>query len=494
MIKRSKAILDRFGPELLLVVGRSVGFAASFFIPVVLVRVFDQAAFGTYKQLFLVFATLSFITQVGMAESLFYFLPKTRGQAGKYVANTTLCLAALGLVSGLVLWAKAPAIAAWMNNPALAPLLPWMGAFLMLSLASESLEVVLISRGRYFWAASAYGTSDVLRSAMFILPALLTGRLEWVLFGGVVFAAVRLMAALGYFAREFRDELRPGLAPLRVQLAYALPFGAAVLIEVLQGNLHQYVVSAQFNAATFAIYAVGCLQIPFVDLVAGPAGNVMMVRMGERLAEGNRSAVIGLWNQTTLRLAMVFFPMTALLLVLARDLIVLLFTAAYAASVPIFMAWTLSVLFPVFQTDGVLRVFAKTRFLFFMNVVRFLLILGSIFWFLKVFGLLGAVLVTLSGILVAKVLSLIMVSRLLGAGLRDLLPWRGLFATAGLAAVTAIPAWVVVRGLPSRPLLGLVAGGATYTLLYLAVLAWVGSRRSGPTRKKNLQTLGVEGG
>jgi O-antigen/teichoic acid export membrane protein len=489
---RAQAARALRGPEFLLVVGRSVGFAASFFIPLVLVRVFHQADFGTYKQLFLVFSTVSLVTQAGLAESLFYFLPSARQRAGSYVANTTLCLALLGLAAAAVLWAGAPAIASWMNNPALEPLLPWLGIFLMLSLASESLEVVLIANRRYVWAAASYGLSDLLRSALFVLPALLTGRLQGVLVGGVIFAAVRVLAAFVYFVREFRDELRLALAPLRTQLAYALPFAGAVVIEVFQGNLHQYVVSARFDAATFAIYAVGCLQIPFVDLVAGPAGNVMMVRMSEKRAEGDFRSVAGLWHQTTLRLAMIFFPMAALVLILARDLILFLFTSAYAASVPIFMAWSLSVLFPVFQTDGVLRVFARTRFLLVMNALRLLVIMGSIFWFLSTFGLLGAVFVTLFGMLVAKIVSLVKLSRLLGTGFRGLLPWRGLAATAALAAAAALPAYVVVRGLSAHPLAGIVLGGATYAVLYLAALAWAGMRRSGPA-PKNLRAVGAEG-
>jgi O-antigen/teichoic acid export membrane protein len=70
-------------PTFLLMSGRTVAFAATFFIPVVLARVFSQAEFGTYKQIFLVYATLYYIAQFGMAESLFYFLPSASREAGR---------------------------------------------------------------------------------------------------------------------------------------------------------------------------------------------------------------------------------------------------------------------------------------------------------------------------------------------------------------------------------------------------------------------------
>jgi len=472
---RARALL--LGPEILLTLGRTVGFAATFFIPVVLVRVFDRATFGTYKQLFLVFTTLYFIAQAGLAESLFYFVPKTEGRRGTYVAHAVLGLTTMGLLSGALLWAGAPAIGAWLNNPALAASLPWIGAFLFLMLVSAGLEIVLIARGRFAWAAASYGLSDLLRAAVFIVPALYTRRLEWLLYGAVAFAALRVVLALGYFATEFRGALRPGSGALKEQLSYALPFGAAVLIDTIQGNLHQYVVSARFDAATFALYAVGCLQIPFVDFVAGPAGNVMMVRMSEARARGDTGSLLPLWHRTTLRLALIFFPLTTLLLVLGRDLIVTLFTPAYAASVPIFLVWSLSILFPVLQTDGVLRVFARTRFLLVVNVLRLLLILGSISWFLSTFGMMGAVLVTLTGMLLAKGLMLFEVSRRLETGLRDLLPWRGLAETAGLALAAAAPAWVVMKALEDHPLAGIAAAGMTYATIYLAALAGLRRRQ-----------------
>ena len=55
-------------PALLLVSGRTVGFAASFAIGIVLARLFDPAAFGTYKQFFLLYATLYGVLQLAWRE------------------------------------------------------------------------------------------------------------------------------------------------------------------------------------------------------------------------------------------------------------------------------------------------------------------------------------------------------------------------------------------------------------------------------------------
>ena len=91
-------------PAFLLVTGRTIGFAASFIIPVLLVRTFNQAEFGTYKQLFLIYGTLYGLAQLGMAESLYYFVPRKPQEAGPYIANALITLALAGTAGLALLW------------------------------------------------------------------------------------------------------------------------------------------------------------------------------------------------------------------------------------------------------------------------------------------------------------------------------------------------------------------------------------------------------
>ena len=160
-------------------------------------------------------------------------------------------------------------------------------------------------------------------------------------------------------------------------------------MEVVQANVHHYVVASRFDPATFAIYAVGCLQIPLVDVMTTSSANVMMVKMAEDGFESRSPAALALWHDTTRRLALVIFPLAVFLLVMARDIIVVLFTSSYLASVPIFMLWTLTIVFSVPCVDAVLRAHAQTRFLFGLNVLRLALVLGLTGWFLSLYRTAG---------------------------------------------------------------------------------------------------------
>lgn len=457
------------GPAALLVGGRAIGLAVTFAIGIVFARVFDPATVGIYKQFFLVYATLYGLAQLGMAESLYYFVPRKVAHTGRYVCNAMLTLGAAGAICAAALYIGRFAIASHFNSPELADYMLPLGLFLTFTLTSTVFEIVMVSRKHHVTAAITYGLSDVARTALFVAPALLFASLRAVFIGATIFAALRLAAAIAALFREFGREFRIDLSVWREQLAYALPFALAVGIEVIQINYHQYVVASTFDPATFAIYAFGCLQIPLVDLIVTSTVNVLMVQMAEDATQGRLA--LALWHDTIVRLAFLLFPLAAFLLIAAHDLIVGLFTTAYIASVPIFMVWALAVLPNVLAVDAVLRVYAQTRFLLVMNLMRLGAVAAFIGWFLGAFGLVGAVLVTVIATVFVKLIGVVRITRLMHVPLAEALPWTRLAGLALLAVAATAPAIWVRQELSLPPLVsfGVIAavyGGAYFLMAY----------------------------
>ena len=456
------------GPAFRLVAGRVVGGVVSFAIPVVLARVLMPTAFGTYKQLFLIYMTLYGVAQVGAAESLYYFVPRKPAEAARSIANSLVTLSFVGALCLVALYVERDRIAGWMGNSVVAAELPLLALFLMLTLISAAFEIVIVSRNEAAKAAVVYAASDVTRTASFVIPAMAFGTLHAVLIGGVVFGALRVAAMLVYFSSVFGRSMRLDLVLWRQQWAYALPFAIAVGIDVIQANAHQWVVATRFDAAAFAIYAVGCLQIPLVDLICTSTANVMMVKLAEVAARSDGTA-LRIWHDTTVKLASLMFPLAALLFLSARAVIVVLFTKAYIAAIPILRVWCLMVIPSAFAVDGVLRAHARTRFLVTMNVVRLVVIVGLVGWLITVFGIVGAVLATLVGTVVVKVMAVVQIARVMNVGLSEVLPWKRLGATALNSAIPLAPAWVVMDKVSSPIVLGAALSVAVYGLVYAGV-------------------------
>jgi O-antigen/teichoic acid export membrane protein len=448
------------------VLGRGVGFVATFVVPIVLVRVFDQATFGTYKQLFLVYGTLYGLAQLGVAESLYYFIPRQPSEAGRYAANAMATLAVAGVACAAALTLAAPTLGGWLMNPALAGTLPLLGAFLALMLTSALFEIVLVARVRYRTAAWIYASSDLARAGFLLAAALAIGGVRGLLWGAVGFAAARVMVMLWLLARGLEFTLRPSLSLWREQWVYTVPFALAVGVDVIQANLHNYVVAARFDPATFAVYAVGCLQIPLVDVLTTSSANVMMVAMARDGMDRRVGDALALWHDTTRRLALIIFPIVAFLVALAPQVVTVLFTTRYLASVPVFQLWMLSLVLAVPCVDAVLRACAETRFLLGLNLLRLLLVVLLITWCLDTFGLSGAVLVMLISTAATRAVAIGRICRVTGATVATVLPWRALSTTSACALAAAVPAWAFARAVAVAAFASLLGAGVVYAAVY----------------------------
>ena len=380
--------------------------------------------------------------------------------------EATLTLA--GLVSLTVLCVTRDRVAVWMGNPAIATELPFLALFLTLTLISAAFEIVIVSRSEPAKAAVVYAASDIARTASFVIPAMAFRSLHAVLIGGVVFAAFRVAAMLVYFSTVFGRELKLDGLLWRQQWAYALPFALAVGIDVVQANAHQWVVATRFDATAFAIYAVGCLQIPLVDLICTSTANVMMVKLAEVSTRADDFA-LRIWHDTTVKLASLMLPLAALLFLTARAVIVVLFTKTYTASIPILRVWCLMVVPSAFAVDGVLRAHARTRFLLVMNVVRLIVIVGLVGWLISLFGIVGAVVATLVGTVVVKIMAIGQIAKVMNVGVSDVLPWKRLAITAVNAGVPLVPAWTVMDVVSAPIVVNAVLSVAVYGAFYGAL-------------------------
>src|SRR6185503_523498 len=213
------------------------------------------------------------------------------------------------------------------------------------------------------------------------------------------------------------------------------------------------------------------------DLIVSSTCNVMMVEMAAVQGRDN-GAARWLWHETMGRLAFMIFPLAAFLIVMAREIIVLLFTSRYEASVPIFMLWSLTMLASVFLVDGVLRAFAQTKYLLAQNVIHLAIVASLAGTFLTLFGLQGAVLITLFATLVVRSIAVVRITHLMQIRLSEALPWRALATAASCAIVATIPTFAVARTAPLPPLMVLPLAGFAYALTYGAIVYGIHRRRN----------------
>ncbi|HEY4883896.1 MAG TPA: oligosaccharide flippase family protein [Myxococcales bacterium] len=464
---KSDGILRQAGP---LMLGRGGATALGVALPLILTRLLPQAEFGTYKQVWLVVTTAYFVLQLGLAQSLYYFIPRKDGRERIWLTHASVLLLALGGACAVALYGARFAIAGQFANPELAEFGLSMALITMLMVASAPLEISLTAEGRVRTAAWVIFLSDAVRVAGSAVPLLLGMGLRGFFWAYVLHGAVRFGLQCWFFFRRGPPSIDRKL--LGEQLAYALPFGAAVLLDIPQRTFHQWAVGWSVSAATFAIYAQGCFQLPIINLLYGPISDILQVRFAENAEPRQR---LHLFHEANLRLAAVFFPLTAGLVAAGSLFVPALFTHLYDASVPIFQVAIAMTPFAALPLDGVLRAVGRTRWLFRLFFWRLLLTIPAVLIGLKLFGLIGAIAGHSLAESAMRIAMLERVRKELQATWREVLPWDQLAVLSVASLVACVPVLMISRlaAAGPRPFAALCAAGALYCAVYLTAIAFM---------------------
>jgi SAM-dependent methyltransferase len=265
---------------------------------------------------------------------------------------------------------------------------------------------------------------------------------------------------------------------VRTQVAYALPIGLASVLFQVQADLHNYFVSYHFSTADFAIYAIGCFNLPLIAILSESVGSVTIPHVSYLQNYGKHREIAELMARMLRKLAAVYFPIYFFLLVMGHEFITVLFTTRYESSWPIFAINLTMIPLGLISSacDPVIRAYAEHRF--FMMKVRIAVIaaLSVALWFgTRRFGLIGAITVVVLLNLVERFVIAAKVGRILGVTRHDLglLKDVGKLAVAAFAA--AIAAWTVRSyGLEAPPIVVLTASGIVFCLAYFVAILILG--------------------
>lgn len=449
-----------------LVLARLIAAGMTFFIPLVLARSLSLAEYGTYKQLVLIAQTLYWVLPFGIAQSLFFFLPRAH-TSRVFLGQTLLCLAGAGALAAAFIGAALPSLSLLFDNPALAAHRPWLMLYALGLIGGYPLEGALTAQGRTRAAAVSYVTSDLIRTAVMVAPPLLGASLQTLLQGMAAFALCRWAAAWLVLVAFGRGPLL-GAAELRAQWRHALPLGLATLLFVAQQYAHQYAVSALFSPEQFALYAVACFQLPLADLFYTPVSEVLMVRLGELERAGRGREAAACFRDVVGRLAWFFFPAAAFFCVAAPDFITALFGSRYLPAAELFRVTALGLALSCLPLEAALRGSGRTGELLRASLLRVALTAPLLFLGIRFFGPAGA-LASLAVTEVCGIGWLVTRLRTAWAGedgpprLAELLPAAELTRAALASAAAGLGLWAM------RQATGALGAGSTGGLLIRAL-------------------------
>jgi O-antigen/teichoic acid export membrane protein len=456
-----------------LTLAKTAGFAFSLALPLLLVRRMDPEQYGLYKQVFLVVTTAMIVLPLGFQMSAYYFLPLKPGRQREIIANIMLFNVAAGLLAFLALLCYPSLLVVIFRGPQLLPYAPWIGVAILFWITGAFLETAPIANQEIQAATIIIVGVQATRALVFIAAAAWYGTVRALIYAAILHGMIQTVVLLVYLESRFRGFWHSfDKATLRSQLLYAVPLGSAGLLLIVETDFHSYFIARQFSPAIFAVYMVGTFQLPLIGLLQEAANSVLIGRVSILQQQQQPRKIILLTARAARKLASVYFPLYAFLLIAGRELIQLLFTNQYAESWPIFAVNLTLLPLNVLLLDPLFRAYQSERFFLLrlrIAVVAALMIALSL-WTRRL-GLLGVISLVVAAGVVERTLAALHFGRLLGLTRRDIFLLRD-FGKLGLASLVA-----ALVAAPSRSLLGsatplavLVMSGTIFGAVYLAAI------------------------
>jgi O-antigen/teichoic acid export membrane protein len=460
-----------------LLIAKTLAFVFAFALPVLLTRSLSQNEYGLFKQVFLIITTATSLLPLGFGMSAYYYLPRETDhkRRGQIILNILLFNLIMGAAACLLLVLWPGLVARIFKDPTIPTYAPLVGVIILLWLFSAFIEIAAIANQEMLLATIFIIFGQLTRTILLLAAAIVFDTVQALIYAALIHGIIQSLVLIWYVSSRFPGFWRAfDWSLTKKQIAYALPFGLAGLLYTIQTDLHNYFVSNRFSAATFAVYSIGVAQVPLVGILRDSVSSVILPRISYLQEQGQVREIVVLLANAIRKLAAAYLPIYVVLLITGREFLTFMFTSAYAASWPIFAINLTLLPLALLEVDAVVRAYEQYRyFLLKLQVVLSVLMVVGLWYGIANFGLIGAISVVVVVNFLLRVVLVARFSRVLGAGMRDLLLLKDVgkivvaSAVAGLLCLF-VHSMLVASG--ARPFIVLVVCGATFVAVYLPAI------------------------
>ena len=422
-----------------------IGFALSFFLPLLIVRYLSKDAVGIYRESFLIITNAVIILPLGFSMSAYYFLARESERRAASILNILLFNFVAGASAFVLLNLYPGLLGSIFGSDEITRLAPLIGAVIWVWICSTFLETVPIANQEARAATFFIIISSVSKTVLMGAAVLAFASVDAFLYAALAQGLIQILLLLNYLRSRFPRFWRGfDLSFFREQAAYAIPFGLTGILWLAQVDIHNYFVAHKFSSAEFAIYAYGCFQVPLIAMLAESITSVLIPRMNALQLVGDRDEMIRLTARAMQKLAFFYFPIYVFLLITSQTFVTTLFTQEYAASVPIFVINLTLLPFSILITDPIVRSFKELgRMLLVTRIAVLGAMIAVLYFAMGQLSMAGFITVAVAAVLVEKVIAESMIIRKLGVGIRHLSMLESVAKTAVVSLIAGLATYAV---------------------------------------------------
>ena len=441
----------------------------------VMSRCYTVDEYGTYKQIFWIYSSLTIVFTLGLPKTFGYFLPKVPLTQGKNLTTKiTRIFYILGFIFSVLLFSLSSTIASILENPELAIGLKYFSPipfFLLPTMGIESIYATykkteisslynIISRGSIaaalITAAILYKHSYIYAIIAFNLASIINFWLAMYLKNKPFIGIQKEKTAITY--REI--------------FAFSIPLMAANIVNIIINSTDQFFISRYLGVDKFAEYSNGAMELPFIGMIVGSCSVVLLpVYTRLRHQENKQCAkeeTLNLWRTVISKTVLLIYPIIVFCMFFPEEIMVLLYGDKYALSGPIFFIMLFNNFFSVVSSYPLILALDKVRQYFKIYVFDciLLIVLESL---IVVFcpNIYLICIASVFALILRNILFIRIIAKELAVSLSNLIPLKTILTVILSSTIILFITRYAIKYLDLDNLFTILIAGLAYILLYL---------------------------
>lgn len=421
-------------------IGSLIGTVFQFLIPAIIVRLISQEDFGVFRQFGLVAGTFTGLLGMGYASSLFYFYPTTDFKGKQKIIQQTEVLFFINLLIFLIIFFfYGDQILTYLNFKEFISVKGLVILYIIFDLMSSGIGFIFTLEKNTLLNKIYPPIEKIAKFFIFLIIVLLIPGFKGPIIALIVFVA----AKLGYYIIHIYPYLkkihRIDLKLMKDQLLYSLPFGFALILNIISTRFDKFFINQYITPSEFGIYSIAFLSIPILRQFFQSIHNVVVPEISIMMSNNNIKGATELWKKTVDKTSSVTIPAVILFWLLAKEIITILYTVKYIEAANYYRIFILMFFVSMFSHEIILRGSNKTKFILVSNIVGTILTIATGFIIIPKFGLYGAIITALVGTITPMLISLHIERKIMQLNIFNWVNWKKIGLNFFSCILVALP-------------------------------------------------------
>lgn len=412
-------------------IGAISSFSLAIVSSAILSRYLSKEEYGTYKQIIYIYSALLVVFTAGLPQVFEYFLPRYKLEEGRSIVwKITKLLFIGGALFSIFLFLFSGYLAEFLKNPELERGIKYFSPIPMLLLPTLGIEGIFSTYKKTIYIGIYNTLTRLLMLCFIVLPVILWhGSYITAIYGWIVVSVISLLVAFFFKELPFRG-IKSEKASLDYNsiFSYSLPLVAASLWGIAIKSADQFYISRYFGTAVFAEFSNGFVQLPFVSMITSSVSLVLMPVFSKMVHDKSDLTELSIiWRNALHKSAILIYPLILFFIFFANDIILILFSKAYLASITYFRInmllnfFNIIIFAPLLFSLGKTKLYARIHMIY--AVVVWVLEYLVIYFFDSPYGV---AITSVSLGIVSIIVFMHYTSKLINIKLGDLIPFKQL--------------------------------------------------------------------